>query len=597
MTHGDRFETLLGFGIRRPTGDGATQILVDQVAIARRQYLVIGVGAAVGALVVVFSFRDMVAPYVLVPWALIAAFTGVSSIRAGIRQRRAGDRQPKDAFRSARKILWRSWLAAAFWGATYFVGAIVSHQTDNGVLAVPELISLLFAAGTAAGLISVMGMIPLLWAPMTILLLIPVAVASALSGHDESALVAIVLALFVSALFFTGANAHASYVRNAQLRERAARLAAEKTAAEADLAQFFERTNTLLAIIEVGSGGKFVRANPIWSQILGYAPSEIVGRYSREFIHPDDMARAHTAFVDVLAGTDVTGLILRYRSKAGPYRWLQWNVTYDAATRHAFCTASDVTEREQSRTLKEQLVSTVSHELRTPLTSLKASLGLLAAGLAADSSARDRLIEIADRNADRLTTLTNDFLDLERHGATRYLDIEACPLSEIVGAAVADLAPVLEPTGVACVVHDALNGATVTGDRDRIGQVVNNLLSNAFKFAPVNSEIRIDLDICGDVARVAVADRGEGLPHGTAGSVFERFVQVNTPKRGVGGSGLGLAISKELIDAMGGTIGVDSIPGHGATFFFELPLAPATGGAATSTLGGTLAALPAIGLE
>ena len=79
--------------------------------------------------------------------------------------------------------------------------------------------------------------------------------------------------------------------------------------------------------------------------------------------------------------------------------------------------------------------------------------------------------------------------------------------------------------------------------------------------------------------------------------MFERFVQVNTPKRGVGGSGLGLAISKELIDAMGGTIGVDSIPGHGATFFFELPLAPATGGAATSNLGGTLAASPAIGLE
>ena len=231
-----------------------------------------------------------------------------------------------------------------------------------------------------------------------------------------------------------------------------------------------------------------------------FCVSVLLGSLSITFIHHDDMARAHAAFVDVLAGTDVTGLILRYRSKAGPYRWLQWNVTYDATTRHAFCTASDVTEREQSRTLKEQLVSTVSHELRTPLTSLKASLGLLAAGLAADSSARDRLIEIADRNADRLTTLTNDFLDLERHGATRYLDIEACALSEIVGAVVADLAPVLEPTCVACVVHDALNGATVTGDRDRIGQVVNNLLSNAFKFAPVNSEIRIDLDIRGDVA-------------------------------------------------------------------------------------------------
>lgn len=574
MADGGRFETLLGFGIRRPAGDVARQILVDQVAIARRQYLAIGVAATIGTAVVVVTFRDMVALHYLLPWAAIAALTGLSSIRAGIRQRRAGERQPKDAFVSARKILLRSWIAAAFWGATYCVAAVLSHRTDHGVLAVPELVALLFAAGTAAGLIGTMGMIPLLWAPMTALILFPVAAANALSGHDESVLVAIVLTLFVAALFFTGANAHASYVRNAHLRDRAARLAAEKTAVEADLAQFFERTNTLIAIIEIGSGGRFVRANPIWARILGYAPAEIVGRLSSEFIHPDDMEKARAAFVEVQAGADVSGLILRYRSKTGPYRWLQWNVTYDAATRHAFCTASDVTEREQSRTLKEQLVSTVSHELRTPLTSLKASLGLLSAGLAADSTARDRLIEIADRNADRLTTLTNDFLDLERHGATRYLEIEACGLGEIVAAAVADLQPVLEPTGVTCVVHDATDGAKVTGDRDRIGQVVNNLLSNAFKFAPVNSEIRIDIESQGDVARVAVADRGEGLPLGTAGSVFERFVQVNTPRRGVGGSGLGLAISKELIDAMGGTIGVDSIPGHGATFFFELPLAP-----------------------
>lgn len=568
---------LWGFGIRRPTDEINKEILADQVGAARRQYLVIGAAAAIGTIVVVITFVDLVPLYILLPWAIVAAATSVSSIRSGIRQRRQGDRKPKDAFRAARKILWRSWIAAAFWGATYLVGASVAHEANQDVLTAAEWVALLFASGTAAGLISGLGTLPLLWAPMSFLILFPVAIASSLSSHEEGTLIAVVLGLFVAALFLTGANAHNNYVRNAHLRNRAARLTVQKTEVEEELERFFDRTNTLIAMISVGDGGMFVRVNPMWERILGYAPSEMVGRRSREFIHPDDADAAREAHLGTQAGEDVSGLLLRYRHKDGAYRWLQWNVTYDPGTKHAFCTAADVTAREQSRVMKKQLVSTVSHELRTPLTALKASLGLLSAGLAPDSKTRDQLIDIADRNADRLTSLTDDFLDLEGQGRSRKLDIVPCKLIEIVNAAVTDLQPVFEPVGIVCLVNDETGGAEALGDRERVGQVVTNLLSNAFKFAPVNSHVRIVLRARDGMARVSISDEGIGLPEGTSSTVFERFVQVNTPQRRVGGTGLGLAISKDLIDAMKGRIGVESEPGNGATFFFELPLAEAAG--------------------
>jgi PAS domain S-box-containing protein len=244
------------------------------------------------------------------------------------------------------------------------------------------------------------------------------------------------------------------------------------------------------------------------------------------------------------------------------------------------CILRDVTERHRLDQLKNEFVSTVSHELRTPLTSIRGSLGLIAAGAAGALPEKARsLLEIAYKNSERLVGLVNDILDIEKIESGRmefrHDRLEAGVLVE----------QAVEANQAYAAQHEVEYRITtrpdlplpVQGDADRLIQVLTNLLSNAAKFSPAGSTIKVAVELLaglgGRQARISVRDRGAGIPEEFRSRIFQRFAQADASDvRRKGGTGLGLSIAKAIVERHGGRIGFEPAEGGGTRFWFTLPL-------------------------
>jgi signal transduction histidine kinase len=235
--------------------------------------------------------------------------------------------------------------------------------------------------------------------------------------------------------------------------------------------------------------------------------------------------------------------------------------------------ASD--ERKNAIGLRDSLISLASHELRTPLTSLQLRVQLLARNARAESLSRDRFSRdaaAAEDQVKRMARLVDDLLDISRIMSGRFrLDVEDVDLGRFV-AEVVDRYP--EPQRE--LVGVKVEGEPIVGrwDRLRIDQIVSNLLSNAIKYGD-NKPIEISVGRDTDRARLVVRDHGVGIAAADLPRIFERFERAAA--RHVGGFGLGLWIVRQVVDALGGTIAVESRLGSGSVFIVELPLEPARG--------------------
>lgn len=233
----------------------------------------------------------------------------------------------------------------------------------------------------------------------------------------------------------------------------------------------------------------------------------------------------------------------------------------------------DVTGRRALEREKDELVATLAHELRTPVTAMRGALDLVAGGVAGELSPRAvQLLEVARSNCGRLLRLISDLLDLEITRVGRLqLELEEVRFSRIVAGAIEPLRLRAIEAAVELVVRGDLD-ACVRADLHRVVQVLTNVLANALRFSP--RESTIDITVCrtpGGV-RCVVRDHGPGISAEDLGKLFTRFRQVGSDRdRAGGGTGLGLAISRALIEAHGGTIGVESKPCSGSAFWFELP--------------------------
>jgi signal transduction histidine kinase len=233
-------------------------------------------------------------------------------------------------------------------------------------------------------------------------------------------------------------------------------------------------------------------------------------------------------------------------------------------------------ERQKADRLKDEFVSTVSHELRTPLTSIGGSLSLLSKGVVGDLPEHAlELVDMAQRNSERLVLLINDLLDMEKI-ASGIMDFEVSrhDLATVVRDSVTELRGFAEQHQVSLVLDEDLPSVAVDIDSRRLTQVMSNLLSNSAKFAPDGSEVGISIEVESKWVRVSVRDEGHGIPMHMQDHIFDKFTQLDgSDRRQQGGTGLGLAITRSLIERMGGRIHLRSRPGEGTTFFFELPLA------------------------
>ncbi len=240
----------------------------------------------------------------------------------------------------------------------------------------------------------------------------------------------------------------------------------------------------------------------------------------------------------------------------------------------------DELRKEHERTkaayvAKSQFVSTVSHELRTPLTSIKGTLDLINCGALGDvPDGMAKLLNSAGRNSERLSCLIDDVLDLQRIEANE-MQYRKDPLDvgELVTEAVSNHQGFASKHGVSLVEVDTDAGPlAVEGDYKRLMQVMANIISNAIKFSPEGSAVRVGHGRRGGMVRIEVRDEGCGIPEGSENKVFDRFSQLDaTDQRAAPGSGLGMNISREIVEHHGGRIAYDSVYGKGTTFYVEFP--------------------------
>jgi signal transduction histidine kinase len=236
----------------------------------------------------------------------------------------------------------------------------------------------------------------------------------------------------------------------------------------------------------------------------------------------------------------------------------------------------DISDRHAFNKTKDDFISTVSHELRTPVTSIKGALGLILSGAFGELSEKAQsMLDIAYRNTDRLALIINDILDLEKIAAGRMeFHLEAVDMAELIEDAIVENKPYSERYNVSMVANGLKDDVMCLCDKDRIFQVMNNLLSNAAKFSHKGGKIIIQLEEKADTIYISVEDFGAGIPRKAKPTIFDRFTQADSSdRRAKGGTGLGLSIVKTLIEQQDGKIDFNSKWGHGTKFFFELPKA------------------------
>ncbi|MDQ1610644.1 MAG: hypothetical protein QOG00_575 [Pyrinomonadaceae bacterium] len=328
--------------------------------------------------------------------------------------------------------------------------------------------------------------------------------------------------------------------------------------------------------------------------------AEIVGDNWQQVIHPDDLEACLARWQRSLATGEVYEVEFRLRRGSdGDYRWHLGRALpmrdADGRIIRWFGTNTDIDDQkrlyrlaEEANRAKDTFLATVSHELRTPLTSMMGWAELLKLGML-DEKGQRHALDVIESSARSQAQLIGDLLDISRiiSGKLR-LDVQPLELAPVIAAATDVVHPAAEAKSIRLVSHVAPGVGMVSGDPDRMQQIIWNLLSNAVKFTPEGGRVEVSLRrTAGAQAEIVVTDDGAGINPEFLPHVFEHFRQADsTSTRKHGGLGLGLAIVRRLVELHGGTVAAESEgEGRGATFRIRLPLirrTPRKAGATTT---------------
>ncbi|MBI5485807.1 MAG: HAMP domain-containing protein [Deltaproteobacteria bacterium] len=233
----------------------------------------------------------------------------------------------------------------------------------------------------------------------------------------------------------------------------------------------------------------------------------------------------------------------------------------------------DVTDLRRLETIRRDFVANVSHELRTPVAAVRSAGETLRGALERDPAAAARFVEIIERNAERLQRLIEDLLDLSRIESQTYRpDLVSLDLGTVARHVLGLFRERAEARNLALALDLPADLPHVRADRRALEQVLTNLVDNAVKYCPPATSVTVRAALDGDKVRIDVADTGSGIEARHLARLFERFYRVDAGRsRELGGTGLGLSIVKHLVEAMGGSVSVESAPGRGTTFRCVLP--------------------------
>ena len=233
----------------------------------------------------------------------------------------------------------------------------------------------------------------------------------------------------------------------------------------------------------------------------------------------------------------------------------------------------DVTRQRQTETIRRDFISNVSHELRTPLAALKALTESLQDGALNDPPNAQRFLAQMETEVDALSLMVSELLELSRIESGRVpLSLKPIAPLEIIAPAYKRLALQAERANLRLSLACSDDLPPILVDAARIEQVVVNLLHNAIKFTPEGGNVTVSAEVQGRTVRFCVADSGIGIDPADLPRIFERFYKADRARSGKG-TGLGLAIARHLVEAHGGHIWAESVPGQGSTFYFTIPLA------------------------
>ena len=221
---------------------------------------------------------------------------------------------------------------------------------------------------------------------------------------------------------------------------------------------------------------------------------------------------------------------------------------------------------------QSDLISEIAHEMRAPLTCLLGYAGILQRELITDEN-RLRFAGKIRQETERLNQLTNDFLDLARLESGRaFLRRELFSIADMVREVVESLQPQAEAKEIVLSSQLSDTLPQVKGDWRRLHQVMLNLVGNAVKYCDSQDHITVTAEVGKDELMISVTDTGPGIPQDDLDHIFDRFYRVLEVEELTGGTGLGLAISRQIVEAHGGKVWVESVIGEGAVFYITLPL-------------------------
>jgi two-component system, sensor histidine kinase and response regulator len=346
--------------------------------------------------------------------------------------------------------------------------------------------------------------------------------------------------------------------------------------------------NSQDVICTIAEHGRFLSINAACQDLWDYSADDLIGAAYVDLVHVEDRNKTAEAFANARKAGKLTDFVDRCVRKDGAIVDVLWSASWSEMDRIFFCVAHDVTQRQRAEAAlreaketadranraKSEFLSRMSHELRTPLNAILGFSQLLERQSPTETQ-RSRLSHITSAGR-HLLDLINEVLDISRIEAGRIqLSVEPVGIADVLNETLDLIRPLAAERAIDLSAPDKIdNDWHMLADRQRLKQVLLNLLSNAVKYTPTRGRVAVSADLLGEnMIRLAVSDNGVGIARENLSRLFTPFDRLGAEQSEVQGTGLGLALSQRLMQAMGGSIGVESDLGHGSTFWIDLPRA------------------------
>lgn len=336
-----------------------------------------------------------------------------------------------------------------------------------------------------------------------------------------------------------------------------------------------EGTDVMIAVSD--ELGNDIYFNEAWTALTGRTKTELIRQGWIDLVHPEDKDRITKTVSIGHMQKEMYQFEYRIADKKNSYRWLLSRATprikSDGTYIGYVCSTVDITEIKENEQRKNDFINMVSHELKTPLTSAISYVQMSEKKAVANDDERTAsMLERAGKQLRKMTGMINGFLNISRLESGKiHMERHLFDIASLLKEAEAE-------TAISVTTHKVLftpvTETFVNADREKIGQVISNLISNAVKYSPLGSTIQVSCNTVDENVRVSITDKGIGVNKEDLPRLFERYYRVTgNDTRHISGFGIGLYICSEIIKGHGGEIWAESSIGKGSTFNFTLPLA------------------------